>query len=206
MGDGVQARAQRYREDTERWLAEYEPHPLLGFWRAHSEVLVPAYGEHPEVVVRFPTPEEAAEDAARWYGDGVFDSREQLIRRREALLFDYYMHLLEEARRLKREGLLLEAASSIKECIRWAELHTDFYNETHRYLLSLFPGGYRQQSPPPAPYWEAAVIYRKLGDYRREVQVLERCIAFYQVEPQPEHKEVKRLEKARQLLAKHETQ
>jgi hypothetical protein len=58
---------------------------------------------------------------------------------------------------------------------------------------------------PPAPYWDFAVLYRRLKDYAREVAVLERFTRQPHQTGGASGKNLERLEKARALLAGHET-
>lgn len=53
---------------------------------------------------------------------------------------------------------------------------------------------------PPAPYWDIAVLYRKLKDYGREVAVLERFTRQPHLTEGASGKTLDRLEKARSLL------
>lgn len=53
---------------------------------------------------------------------------------------------------------------------------------------------------PPAPYWDFAVLYRKLKDYAREVAILERFTCQPHLTEGASGKNLERLEEARSLL------
>jgi hypothetical protein len=53
---------------------------------------------------------------------------------------------------------------------------------------------------PPGPYWDFAVLYRKVKDYGREVAVLERFTRQPHLTEGASGKTLDRLEKARSLL------